>query len=166
MKNYINALFFIGVLFNSFHAAAQTKNTVSEKKSLEKPYNPNDNAQEKIDALIKKAKKEHKNIILQAGGNWCSWCLLFNDFIKTNTKVKNELNKNFLYYHLNFSTENKNETVFKKYAPNGDKLGYPFFIVLDANGKVVKLQESGSLEEGKGYNEEKVMSFLKAARYK
>src|SRR5690606_25478111 len=99
MKNYIIALFFIGVLFNSFHAAAQTKNTVPEKKPLEKPYNANDNAQEKIDALIKKAKKENKNIILEAGGNWCSWCLLFNDFIKTSNKVNNELNKDFLYNH-------------------------------------------------------------------
>src|SRR5690606_9236642 len=106
MKNYIIALFFIGFLFNSFHAAAQTKNTVSEKTSLENPYKPNNNDKVKIDARIKKAKKENKNIILQAGGNWCSWCLLFNDFIKTNTKVKNELYKNFLYYHLKFSTEN------------------------------------------------------------
>jgi len=164
MKNYIFYLLFIGFLFNSIDATSQTNNTVSEKKVLEKPYNPNDNAQQKIDALLKQAKKEKKNVILQAGGNWCSWCLLFNDFIKTNTKVKKELQSNFLYYHLNFSKENKNEAVFKKYAPSGDKLGYPFFIVLSNSGKVLKVQESGSLEEGKGYNEAKVLNFLKSVK--
>lgn len=164
MKNYIFSLFFIGFLFNAIDATAQTNNTVSEKKALEKPYNPNDNAQQKIDALLKQAKKGKKNVILQAGGNWCGWCLLFNDFIKTNTKVKKELQSNFLYYHLNFSKENKNEAIFKKYAPNGDKLGYPFFIVLNSNGKVLKVQESGSLEEGKGYNESKVLNFLKSVK--
>lgn len=164
MKNYIFSFLFIGFLFNSIDATAQTNNAVSEKKSLEKPYNPTDNAQQKIDALLKQAKKEKKNVILQAGGNWCSWCLLFNDFIKTNTKVKKELQSNFLYYHLNFSKENKNEAVFKKYAPNGDKLGYPFFIVLNSNAKVLKVQESGSLEEGKGYNEAKVLNFLKSVK--
>lgn len=164
MKNYIFSFLFIGFLFNSIDASAQTNNTVSEKRVLEKPYNPNDNAQQKTDALLKQAKKEKKNVILQAGGNWCSWCLLFNDFIKTNTKVKKELQSNFLYYHLNFSKENKNEAVFKKYAPNGDKLGYPFFIVLNHNGKVLKVQESGSLEEGKGYNEAKVLNFLKSLK--
>lgn len=164
MKNYIFSVLFIGFLFNSIDASAQTNNTVSEKKALEKPYNPNDNAQQKIDALLKQAKKEKKNVILQAGGNWCSWCLLFNDFIKTNTKVKKELQSNFLYYHLNFSKENKNEAVFKKYAPSGDKLGYPFFIVLSNSGKVLKVQESGSLEEGKGYNEAKVLNFLKSVK--
>ena len=162
MKNYILTILFIGFLFNSIDAAAQTNKTVSEKKSLEKPYNPNDNAQQKIDALLKQAKKEKKNVILQAGGNWCSWCLLFNDFIKTNSKIKKELQSNFLYYHLNFSKKNKNEAVFKKYAPNGDKLGYPFFIVLNSSGKVLKVQESGSLEEGKGYNEAKVLNFIKS----
>ena len=164
MKNYIFYLLIIGFLFNSIDASAQTNNTVSEKKVLEKPYNPNDKAQQKIDALLKQAKKEKKNVILQAGGNWCSWCLLFNDFIKTNSKVKKELESNFLYYHLNFSKENKNEAVFKKYAPNGDKLGYPFFIVLNHNGKVLKVHESGSLEEGKGYNEAKVLNFLKSVK--
>ena len=62
MKNYLFSLLFIGFLFNSIDATAQTNNTVSEKKALEKPYNPNDNAQQKIDALLKKAKKEKKNV--------------------------------------------------------------------------------------------------------
>lgn len=164
MKNYLVAICLVGFLLNLVETTAQTPQTVSEKKSLEKPYNPSDNAQQKIDALLKQAKKEKKNVILQAGGNWCSWCLLFNDFIKTNTKVKKELQSNFLYYHLNYSKENKNESVFKKYAPNGDKLGYPFFIVLNSSGKVLKVQESGSLEEGKGYNGTKVLSFLKSVK--
>ena len=99
MKKYLIAICLVGFLLNSVEITAQTNNTVSEKKSLEKPYNPSDNAQQKIDALLKQAKKENKNVILQAGGNWCSWCLLFNDFIKTNAKVKKELQTNFLYYH-------------------------------------------------------------------
>jgi len=52
--------------------------------------------------------------------------------------------------------------VFQKYAPEGNKLGYPFFIVLDRNGKTLHVQESGSLEKGKGYDEEKVLNFFKA----
>ncbi|WLD22606.1 thioredoxin family protein [Flavobacterium dauae] len=160
MKNYIIALFFIGLLFNSVQITAQTKGAVSEKKSLEKPYNPNEDAQAKINVLLKQAKKEKKNILIQAGGNWCGWCLLFNDFVKNTADVKKVVDANYLYYHLNFSKENKNEAVFKKYAPNADKLGYPFFIVLDQSGKVLKIQESGSLEQGKGYNKEKVLAFF------
>ncbi|HUH26144.1 MAG TPA: thioredoxin family protein [Flavobacterium sp.] len=165
MKKAVIILFTIVVSLQTISVNAQTTlNT--EKRALEKPYHPEDHAQEKIDTLIKQAKKNKKHVILQAGGNWCSWCLLFNDFIKTNQAVKSNLNKNFLYYHLNFSKENKNEEVFKKYAPEGDKLGYPFFIILDSNGEVIKIQESGSLEEGKGYSETKVLLFLNSVKPK
>jgi len=140
---------------------AQTK-PVMEQKGKVRPYHPEEDAQKKIDALVHKAAKENKNVILQAGGNWCSWCLLFNEFKDNTAEVKKVIDKGFLYYHLNYSPENKNEAVFKRYAPEGHKLGYPFFIVLNSKGKVLKIQESGSLEQGKGYNKEKVLQFLKS----
>lgn len=163
MKRLVWAFFIATACLSTEVSIAQSKAN-STSKSLEKPYNPEDNAQESINKLVTKAKKEKKHVILQAGGNWCSWCLLFNDFTKTNKKVSSYLKNNYLYYHLNTSKENKNEEVFKKYAPNGDQLGYPFFIVLDGNGKVVTIQESGSLEQGKGYNESKVLDFLQKNR--
>jgi len=159
MKKIIQLLAIGLMLISANNITAQDKNT-AKKENFVKPYHPEDNAQEKIDALLIKAKKENKNIILQAGGNWCIWCLRFHDFISKNQVVKSNLDKNFLYYHLNFSTENKNAEVFAKYAPEGSKLGYPFFIVLDINGKVLGLQESSSLENGTSYDKDKVSSFL------
>lgn len=155
---YILALSLLAVN-GTIVAQAQHK---TEQKGKVKPYHPEDNAEQKIDLLLKKAAKEKKNIILQAGGNWCSWCLLFNEFKDNTAEVKKMLDTRFLYYHLNYSPENKNEAVFKKYAPEGHKLGYPFFIVLNGKGKVIKIQESGSLEQGKGYNKEKVLKFLES----
>ena len=97
MKNILSAIILVISLLHAPQIIAHGKTTV-EKKSLEKPYNPNDNAQQSINQLVSKAKKEKKYVILQAGGNWCSWCLLFNDFTKTNKKVKSYLKDNYLYY--------------------------------------------------------------------
>lgn len=152
----------IGLVFTSGYSQSKISTTHS---SLEKPYHPSDDAQAKINQLVVQARKEKKYVILQAGGNWCSWCLIFYDFIQKNHTIRTYLSQNYLYYHLNYSNENKNEAIFEKYAPQGSSLGYPFFIVLDEKGKVVWIQESGSLEEGKGYSETKVMNFLKKARH-
>lgn len=144
-------------------AYAQTKATsaVSEEKAkLEKPYNPKENAAEAIDKLINEAGKQHKNIILQAGGNWCIWCLRFNDFIKKNEELDKIVKENYLYYHLNFSPDNKNAAVFERYGNPGEKFGYPVFIVLDETGKMIHVQNSEVLEEGKGYSLEKTKEFL------
>lgn len=140
---------------------AQKKAAAEEKAKLPKPYNDKENAEAKIAELVKKAQAENKNIILQAGGNWCIWCLRFNQFVQTTPELKNLVDENYLYYHLNYSPENKNEKVFAQYDNPGAKLGYPVFIVLDKNGKMIHTQDSSVLEEGKGYSVEKVKAFFK-----
>ncbi len=139
---------------------AKKKAAAEEKAKLPKPYNDKENAEAKIAELVKQAQKENKNIILQAGGNWCIWCLRFNQFVQTTPELKNVVDENYLYYHLNYSPENKNEKVFAKYGNPGEKFGYPVFVVLDKNGKMIHTQDSAVLEEGKGYSIEKVKAFF------
>ena len=141
-------------------AEAKKKAAAEEKAKLPKPYDANANAEKDIENLIAKAKKENKNIILQAGGNWCIWCLRFNQYVQTTPELKTIVDKNYLYYHLNYSPENKNEKVFAKYSNPGAKYGYPVFIVLDKNGKQIHTQNSAVLEERKGYGFEKVKTFF------
>lgn len=154
----IGVAVFLGAGLLQATVFAQDNSKTSQE--LSRPYNPDADAQSDIDSLLVQAKKEKKNIIIQAGGNWCVWCLRFNDYIHQTARINDLLKRRFLYYHLNYSKENKNDAVFNKYAPEGNKLGYPFFIVLDKNGKTLHVQESGSLEKGKGYDEEKVLKFF------
>ena len=140
--------------------AAKKKAAAEEKAKLPKPYNDKENAEEKIAQLVKQAQAENKNIMLQAGGNWCIWCLRFNQFVQTTPELKNIVDENYIYYHLNYSPENKNEKVFAKYDHPGVKFGYPVFVVLDKNGKMIHTQDSAVLEEGKGYSIEKVKAFF------
>ena len=143
-------------------AEAKKKAAAEEKAKLPKPYNDKENAEAKIAELVKIAKKENKNIILQAGGNWCIWCLRFNNYVQTTPELKEIIDQNYLYYHLNYSPENKNVKVFAKYGNPGEKFGYPVFIVLDKDGKQIHTQDSAVLEEGKGYSLEKVKEFFNA----
>lgn len=136
------------------------KAATEEKAKLPKPYNAKADAQKDINALIAKAKKEGKNVMIQAGGNWCIWCLRFNQFVQTTPELKEIVDKNYVYYHLNFSPDNKNEKVFAQYGNPGDKYGYPVFIVLDKNGKMIHVQQSDVLEHEKGYSLEKTKEFF------
>ena len=141
-------------------AEAKKKAAAEEKAKLPKPYNAAENAEARIAELVKQAKAENKNIILQAGGNWCIWCLRFNNFVQTTPELKDIVDENYLYYHLNYSPENKNTKVFAKYDNPGEKFGYPVFVVLDQNGKMIHTQDSAVLEEGKGYSTQKVKEFF------
>ncbi|MCT4012352.1 thioredoxin family protein [Elizabethkingia anophelis] len=136
------------------------KAAIAEKNALPKPYHPEENAEAKIAELTAQAKKENKNIMIQAGGNWCIWCLRFNNYVQTTPELKKLVDDNYIYYHLNYSPDNKNEKIFAKYGNPGDKYGYPVFIVLDNDGKQIHTQDSSVLEEGKGYSLDKVKKFF------
>ena len=48
-----------------------------------------------------------------------------------------------------------------KRLDNCGRFGFPVFVVLDEDGKVIHIQDSSFLEEGQGYNQEKVLRFFR-----
>jgi thioredoxin-related protein len=125
-----------------------------------KLYNPSANAEKDIAAAIKKAKAENKYVLLQGGGNWCSWCIEFARFCKADAKIDSVINASFVWYHLNWSKENENKKIFAKFG-YPQRFGFPAFIILDGNGNQIHTQNSEYLEDGKkSYNKNKVQAFL------
>ncbi|MDL1913068.1 MAG: thioredoxin family protein [Bergeyella sp.] len=164
MKTFIRLALVFVLLFPYRAVFSQTVGLDDIKSQpsqhLPKPYNEQDRAEEKIAVLIKKAQKENKKIILQGGGNWCVWCLRFNAFVRGNAEINSILEKNFLYYHLNYSPKNKNKKVFEKYGNPGERYGYPVLLVLDKNGKLIHIQSTQPLEEGNTYSVQKVKALF------
>lgn len=131
-----------------------------EPSAQEKVYDPKANAVQDITAAVKKARKEGKHVLIQAGGNWCSWCLEFARFGKAEPKIDSILKASYVWYHLNWSRENENAEVFKKYG-YPQRFGFPVFIILDGKGKRIHTQASEYLEDGrKSYDVKKVAEFL------
>ncbi len=148
MKKLYFLLLFVGLMTFSF---AQ-----HEKVKL---YDTAANAPHEISAIIKTANNLNKHIVIMAGGNWCSWCLRFNELITTDAQLDSIVKADYIVYHLNFSKENKNEATFAKFG-YPQRFGFPVFIILDQNGTRIHTQNSGLLEEGKGYSKDKVKEFF------
>jgi len=168
-KIYLLVLLFVTTISfsqNQEEKEAKKKQVEAEKAALPKPYHEMEDADLKVNELIAQAKAENKNIMLQVGGNWCIWCLRLNNFIQNTPELKSIVDTDYLYYHLNWSPKNKNEKFFAKYGNPGDKQGYPIFMVLNKKGELIHVQETGALEEGKGYGLEKVKTFLETWKVK
>lgn len=178
MRKSVKSLLFLGSILLFSLTSAQTKENILTKEQLEakkkaaaeenaklpKPYHPEANAETDIQNALKLAKKEHKNVLIQAGGNWCIWCLRFNNYVQKTPELKQIVDKNYIYYHLNWSPENKNEKILTSYGNPGNKFGYPVFIILDENGKQLHTQDSAVLEEGSGYSLTKVKELFNSWR--
>jgi thioredoxin-related protein len=139
-----------------FLSSAMLRSSAQETKL----YNPAANAQKDIAAAIVKAKKENKFVLIQGGGNWCSWCIEFARFAKEDSKIDSVIKASFIWYHLNYSKENENKAIFAKFG-YPQRFGYPVFIILNGNGERIHTQNSEYLENtAKGYNQQKVQNFL------
>jgi thioredoxin-related protein len=126
-------------------------------------YNPYADAAKDVAQLLPKAKAEHKRILLQVGGNWCVMCYRLNALIKMDTVLKKLVDENYIVYHLNYSTKNKN-LMYLKTIGSPQRFGFPVLVVLDSDGKRLYTQESGALQKGNGYSVDKVKVFLEQWR--
>ena len=154
---------FFAVMLAVFVMAA-----LSAQTALKKVYDENVNPIEQIDQAVAKAKGEGKFVICQVGGNWCPWCLRFADFMSKDADISKLVNENFEYIHVNYNPRKSEgeekvqlaKTMLQRLS-NPERFGFPVFVVLDDMGKVIHIQDSSFLEEGEGYNKEKVLRFFK-----
>ena len=121
-------------------------------------YDPKRRPEADLKAALKRAEAENKRILVQAGGDWCGWCKLLDKYFRENGRVAAALAADYLIIKVNYSDENRNEDFFKQFPPAE---GYPHLYVLDASGKLLRSQGTGELEEGRGYNEDKVLRVLR-----
>jgi thioredoxin-related protein len=125
-----------------------------------KLYKPEESAEQEIEKAAKEAKGNGKHVFIQIGGNWCIWCARFNDFISTDPKIDSIIKKSYVVYHMNYSKENFNAKLLAKYG-YPQRFGFPVFLVLDGEGKLIHTQSSWYLEDGKkSYDRDKVIAFF------
>lgn len=104
------------------------------------------------------AKREGKRIVLDVGGDWCAWCQRLDAFVESDAGVRAFRDAHFVWMKVNYSEQNENVPFLSRYP---QARGYPHLFVLDADGKLLHSQFTGSLEQGKGYDREKFIAFLK-----
>ncbi|MBF0596705.1 thioredoxin family protein [Faecalibacter rhinopitheci] len=154
------SLFFSLMLMTLNFAVGQT----AEKKKI---YDETADAKVQISDAVAKASETKKHVLLQIGGNWCAWCIMFNELTTTNTELNKYMNDNYEVVHVNYSPKNKNEAVLAE-LKHPERFGFPVFVILDDKGNLIHTQNSAYLEskEAKGHDTKEVMNFLQSWSYK
>ncbi|HPE58261.1 MAG TPA: thioredoxin family protein [Bacteroidales bacterium] len=126
----------------------------------EQPYDPALDGHKQINDAVAKAKAKDKHVFLMIGGNWCKWCMSFHKFIHENAAIDSTLHADYVFVLLNYSRENKNLDILAD-LDYPQRFGFPVFVILDADGNRIHTQNSAYVEKGEGYDEKKVLDFLK-----
>lgn len=119
-------------------------------------YKADANAAQDIRRALATADKQHKNVLLDFGGNWCIDChVLDNAFHQP--RIAPLLNSNYIVVHVDVGKYEKNLDLAKKYHVNLEK-GVPSLAVLDSLGKV--LYGTSDFERAHLMSEDDVIQFL------
>jgi len=122
-------------------------------------YSDNANAKADIAAGQAQAKREHKRVILDFGGDWCGDCQVLDIYFHQAPNA-GLLEKNFVLVHVSIGHEDKNIDVAAKYGVPISK-GVPALAVLSAEGKVIYAQATGEFEDMRHMDSASVTEFLK-----
>ncbi len=130
------------------------------QESIPPLYNPGINAVPQIHHAVDSARKSHKHVLIQVGGNWCPWCIRMHDFIKEHYRLDSIIQANYVFIRVNYSNENKNPEAMEL-LDFPQRFGFPVLVILDENGNRIHTQNTAYLEEDNSYSEKIIFSFLK-----
>lgn len=108
-------------------------------------------------AALALAKASNRQVLIEVGGNWCSWCKKMDTFLQKNPDVYQALHSQYVLLKINVSDSNENEAFMKSLPP---VLGYPHMYVSNAQGKMLLSKDTAELLDKEEYSKTQWLTFL------
>jgi len=141
---------------------------VREKRDLAKLAQPtelnekiysSDDARGDIQNAVARASREHKNVLLVFGADWCYDCHVLDKAFHR-PDVAAVLKPNYELVNVNIGENNKNLDIAAQYEVPLDH-GVPAIAVLDSKGALLYSQKSGEWERARALGPQDLLAFLK-----
>jgi hypothetical protein len=120
-------------------------------------YDPGADPERDLRAAVREAGASGRRILVEVGGEWCSWCHILDRFVKEHDEIQGLWNEHFVTVKVHYDDEQPNEAFLSRY-PRIE--GYPHIFVLDRDGTLLHSQDTAELESGKTYSPGKMRAFL------
>ena len=107
---------------------------------------------------LKIAAAQHRRVLLDFGGDWCTDCLVLDSYFRDSSN-KPILDAGFVLVHVNIGHMDQNLEIAERYQVPLNK-GVPALAVLSARGKLLYSQRSGEFEAMRHMESAAVTQFL------
>jgi thiol:disulfide interchange protein len=121
-------------------------------------YSETANPAADISAALAQAKREHKRVLLDFGGDWCGDCQVLDIYFHQPPNA-DLLARHFVLVHIWIGHWDANLSFPAKYGVPINK-GVPALAVLNASGKVIFAQNTGEFRDMRHMETSSVTAFL------
>lgn len=108
-------------------------------------------------AAIKLAQASGRNVLIEIGGTWCTWCHKMDAFLADNPDIYQQLHDNYVLLKISVSDSNENEAFMKSLPP---VQGYPHMYVSTNTGQMLLSKDTAELLDNLEYSPEYWSAFL------
>jgi len=138
--------------------AAPTAGAAQVHYSTKHIYSETADPKADIAAALAQAKKEHKRVVLDFGGDWCGDCQVLDIYFH---QAPNDalLANSYVLVHVWIGHIDKNLDIPEKYGV-AIKKGVPALAVVDAKGTTIFAQKTGEFENMRHMDAQSVTEFL------
>ena len=121
-------------------------------------YAPGLDAHSEIKQAVARASREHKNVLIVFGANWCYDCHVL-DLAFHRPDLAGILQRNYEVVHVDVGEGDKNQDIMQQYNVPMKK-GIPALAVLDGKAKLLYSQQGGEFEKARALAPEDLLAFL------
>ena len=139
-----------------FYFLPQTLNAAA-LPAYSQGYDPTRDPFEDGRAAIKLAQETNRRVLIEVGGNWCSWCLQLDKFLRSNPQIFEQLHLHFVVLKVSVSEKNDNAEFMAGFPK---PLGYPHIYIAEADGRIIFSKDTAQFLENARYSVSRFQQFI------
>ncbi len=106
---------------------------------------------------LKLATETDRMVLIEVGGDWCSWCHVLDRFLNQHPSIRTKLHERFVVLKVNVDDSNDNAGFLSAFPP---ALGYPHLYITRNDGSIVHSQDTAEFLHNGKYSKQRLMGFL------
>lgn len=143
------------MIFISNPVLAQTDHGSLPEYSLH--YDPKRDPFQDGHAAIALADATNRRVLIEVGGNWCSWCHVLDRFLEQNPDIRQKLHQTFVILKVNVSDSNDNRQFLASFPK---PLGYPHMYIAEKNGNILLSKDTADFLSNGNYSRQQFLDFF------
>jgi Thioredoxin-like len=131
---------------------------LAQPETVDAHIYPTGDAHQQIQEALARARREHKNLLLVFGADWCYDCHVLDKAFRR-PDIAPVLNANYELLNIDIGNGDKNLDIAEQYQLPLNR-GVPAVAVLDSSGNLLFSQKSGEWERARALGPQDLKEFL------
>jgi hypothetical protein len=124
-----------------------------------RPYDESANADTIVNAAFARAKKNHKRVLIDLGGNWCGDCIVLDNLMKL-PEVKRFVDAHYEAVAVDVGRFNRNLQIPARFGITQRLEGVPSVLIATPDGKLVNAGHTAALADARNMTPQAVVDWI------